>query len=456
MKVKDCSILVIEEKNELTKRLKREMYQRIICSFSKENILKIIEETDINIVFLDIMTSGIDSLEMIDRIHRINTKLVIIIIVPHGDHTLVVDSMNRGAYAHLCSPVDLVELELLTQRALQMQELIEFNRKLQLDIKKEYSINNILGISRSMQIIYEKINKVAITNATVLIQGESGTGKALVARAIHYNSDRANNPLIEINCGSLPETLLENELFGHEKGAFTGATDLMKGRFELAHAGTIFLDEIGEIPLSSQVKLLRVIQEREIVRLGGKRAIKVDVRIIAATNKNLESEMKKGNFREDLYYRLNVVPLFTSPLRERKEDIPILVDHFLRKFSLEHKKTIQGITQGAMDRLLNYSWPGNVRELENVMERVLIMGEEGIIMHEYLPLSVQSTTLKEGSSNTQMISEDLSLSENIAIIEKYLIEKALKKTKGNKTKAAKILGVSQRGFRYKLRRYDLN
>jgi transcriptional regulator with PAS, ATPase and Fis domain len=307
-----------------------------------------------------------------------------------------------------------------------------------------------------MQIIYETIKKVAKTNATVLIQGESGTGKALIARAIHYNSERADKPLIEVNCGSLPETLLENELFGHERGAFTGATDLKRGRFELAHSGTLFLDEVAEMRLSSQVKLLRVLQEKKFERLGGERTINVDVRIIAATNKNLEEEMKKGRFREDLYYRLNVVSINISPLRERKEDIPIFVNHFLQRFSQEHKKRIKGISQKALDEILNYSWPGNVRELENAIERAVVMQEEGIILPEHLPLSVQSVAWDNIPPVTDYLIESLSLSRHIKRLERDLLLRALKKAGGNRTRASELLEISLPTFRKKIREYKLD
>jgi transcriptional regulator with PAS, ATPase and Fis domain len=294
---------------------------------------------------------------------------------------------------------------------------------------------------------------VAKTNASVLIQGESGTGKALVARAIHYNSPRRKASFVEVNCASLPESLLENELFGHEKGAFTGALQLYRGRFERADGGTIFLDEVSELSLSSQAKLLRVLQEREFERLGGKSTIKVDVRVIASTNRNLEALVREGKFREDLYYRLNVVSIIMPPLRTRKEDIPIYVDHFIRVYSKDHQKSIKGISQKAMDELLSYSWPGNVRELQNVIERAVVIAEEELILPEHLPFSIQSVDYKDDTPPP--IDENLSLSQNLERVEEYIIKRALLRFSGNRKLAATFLGISEKALQQKIRRYKI-
>jgi DNA-binding NtrC family response regulator len=453
--IRDCNILIIEEKEDLTNKLRHKGCKKATaCTI--EQALKNIKNTDFNVVLLDVETPNLDTLQVIDAIHEANVDTVIILITKSATSNLVIQAMKKGAYGYLVKPVNLEELEIIGRKAIERQTLIDSNRELQKRIKAKYRFENILGISRNMQIVYETIKKVAKTNATVLIQGESGTGKALIARAIHYNSERADKPLIEVNCGSLPETLLENELFGHERGAFTGATDLKRGRFELAHSGTLFLDEVAEMRLSSQVKLLRVLQEKKFERLGGERTIQVDVRIIAATNKNLEEEMREGRFREDLYYRLNVVSINISPLRERKEDIPIFVNHFLQRFSQEHKKRIKGISQKALDEILNYSWPGNVRELENAIERAVVMQEEGIILPEHLPLSVQSVAWDNISPVTDYLVESLSLSRHIKRLERDLLLRALKKAGGNRTRASELLEISLPTFRKKIREYKLD
>jgi Nif-specific regulatory protein len=328
------------------------------------------------------------------------------------------------------------------------RQLRDENIRLRQELKKRFNIQNMVGQSNAMQQVYQLIEQVADSNATVLIRGESGTGKDLVAHAIHYNSPRAEKPFIKVNCTALPETLLESELFGHEKGAFTGAIERKIGRFERAHGGTIFLDEIGDFPVNLQVKLLRVIQFREFERLGGIETIKTNVRIIVATNKNLEQQIKEGIFREDLYYRVNVFPIYLPPLRERKDDIMQLADHFLEKYAAENKKNINRISTPAIEMLTSYHWPGNIRELENCIERAVLLCDDEVIRSEHLPPSLQMI------KKTQQVAGQ-SLVEIIANKEKELIVDALKKSGGQQRKAAKELGLTERILGYKIKRYGI-
>jgi Nif-specific regulatory protein len=330
----------------------------------------------------------------------------------------------------------------------EQRQLRDENVRLKQELKKRFNVQNMVGQSNAMQQVYQLIEQVADSTATVLIRGESGTGKDLVAHAIHYNSPRCDKPFIKVNCTALPETLLESELFGHDKGAFTGATERKFGRFERAHGGTIFLDEIGDFPVNLQVKLLRVIQFKEFERLGGIETIKTNVRIIVATNKNLEQQIKEGIFREDLYYRVNVFPIYLPPLRERKDDIMQLADHFLEKYAAENKKNINRISTPAIEMLTSYHWPGNIRELENCIERAVLLCDDEVIRSEHLPPSLQMI-----SKTAQVAGQ--SLNEIIANKEKELIVDALKKSGGQQRKAAKELGLTERILGYKIKRYGI-
>ncbi|MBI4972047.1 MAG: nif-specific transcriptional activator NifA [Candidatus Omnitrophica bacterium] len=333
------------------------------------------------------------------------------------------------------------------------EALVAETRALRSELKKKYRPESVIGESKRMLEVYSSIELISQSKATVLLRGESGTGKELIAKAIHYASPRAEKPFIKLSCAALPETLLESELFGYEKGAFTGATTLKKGRFELANGGTLFLDEIGDVAPVIQVKLLRVLQEKEFERLGGTETIHVDVRIITATNKDLEREVREGKFREDLYYRLNVVPIFLPSLRERKEDLPILVNHFLKKFASENNKNIQTIDDAAWDHILNYPWPGNVRELENAIERAVILCTGKVIKREHFPFELQDRVRKVETPSE--FEAKGNLNDAVANIEKKMIESAIKQSSGNKRKAAKMLGVTERILGYKLSKLKL-
>ncbi len=344
----------------------------------------------------------------------------------------------------------------------QREKLQNENAQLRNQLRKKFHPENILGESTRMEDVLSSVELVSQTRATVLLRGESGTGKELIAHAIHYNSDRSANAFIKVSCAALPENLLESELFGYEKGAFTGAAAMKIGRFEMAHQGTLFLDEIGDISASTQVKLLRVLQEREFERLGGTKTIRVDIRLIAATNKDLEAEVRAGHFREDLYYRLNVVPIFIPPLRDRKDDIPILVAHFIEKANRENHKQIKSISDEGLERLMNYSWPGNVRELENAVERAVVMCRADTLKPEDFPITGMKIRLEHvGSgphndlSGQSLLAQGVQLPEAVERVEKAMIMEALQKTEGNQRKAAQLLGVTERILGYKIKNYGL-
>jgi len=342
-------------------------------------------------------------------------------------------------------------------QAVKIQRLVEEDKKrlvdenihLRQELRDKYDFSSIIGGSGPVRQMYEQMAQVAATNTTVLIRGESGTGKELVAHAVHYNSPRANKPFIKVSCAALPDSLIESELFGYERGAFTGAESRKKGRFEMAEGGTLFLDEIGDINLSTQVKLLRVLQEREFERLGSTDTVKINVRLIAATNKDMEKALAAGTFREDLYYRLNVFTIFVPPLRERKADLLVLVDHFIEKFSREHRKAVKRISTPAIDMLMSYHWPGNVRELENTLERAVLMCDTQVIHGHHLPPSLQTA---EASGTVTRVS----LSDAVAGFEKDLIQDALKTTRGNRAKAARLLDTTERVLNYKVRKYAID
>ena len=331
-------------------------------------------------------------------------------------------------------------------------ELTHEVEALRQEIQNRFSINNIIGKSGKMQEIYKTIGKVADTNATVLIQGESGTGKELVAKAIHYNSRRKKHPLVKVNCAALPESLLESEIFGYEKGAFTGATDMKMGKFEFAHGGTLFLDEISEMSPALQVKLLRVIQEKEFERIGGLKTIKVDVRIIAASNRNLQELIKTSDFRKDIYYRLNVVPLYIPSLNERKEDIPLLAEYFINKYNQEMKTDVKHVSPETMSMIMAYHWPGNVRELENVIERAMVMGSGSLLLPENLPMGLQSYAVKADECINY---SDKPLREILQTVEKRVIKIALDRNDWNKSRTARQLQMSRQALTYKIEVYDL-
>lgn len=387
-------ILVVEDEKPLRIALCNLLQDEGFCILEAEDgkiALELMRDNRPNLIITDLKMPKVDGMKLLKRIKEMDQSLPVIVITAYGTSSTAIDAMKHGAYDYITKPFDLDEVLLTVKRALSHEALAMEVKALKDELSEKYRIDNIIGNSSQMQDIYKTIGRIAESKATVLIQGESGTGKELVANAVHYNSLRKNGSFIKMNCAALPETLLESELFGHEKGSFTGAVTARRGKFEAAHGGTIFLDEIGEMSPMLQSKLLRILQDQTFDRIGGNQSITVDVRVIAATNKNLEEEVKKGRFREDLYYRLNVVFIHIPPLRSRKEDIIPLIEYFLTKYSSEVKSETIGISKAVVDILLNYDWPGNVRELENVIERSIVFSGGKTIVPEHLPVTLRAT-----------------------------------------------------------------
>ena len=404
----------------------------------------LLEEMPFHVVLSDLKMPKMSGVELVRQLKEISPSTVGIIFTGHATIENAVDAMKAGAYDYITKPFHADEILVVLERALEYQRLNRENMSLRRQLKAKYKFENIISDHEKMLAIFEIVEKVADSDSTVLVYGESGTGKELIARALHYNSHRQDKPLIPINCGAIPEELLESELFGYEKGAFTGAASSRIGRFELAHTGTIFLDEIGEMSPSLQVKLLRVLQEREFERVGGTRTIKVDVRIIAATNKDLEAMVEKNEFREDLFYRLNVIPIELPALRERRSDIPLLVQHFMEHFNAQKHRDIEGVLPEALERLTAYHWPGNVRELENVIERITILKGSGVIALEDLPEKIMRSFKSGGMvPNIDVPDEGLDFDAVVQTFEKHLLTRALDKTHGVKAKAAVLLHMNR-------------
>jgi len=422
-----------------------------------QSAIEEVKKEKFNIVITDLMMPKMTGIDVIKNLKAIDPDLQCIVITGYATVSTAVDAMKAGAYDYLMKPFNGTEVLMLLKRVMELQDLQAENSQLKRTLNQRYGYENLIGNSEGIQKVCSLIEKVAETDSTILILGESGTGKELVARTIHYNSPRKNKPLIPINCGAIPETLLESELFGHEKGAFTGASTTRIGRFELADGGTIFLDEIGDMSPTLQVKLLRVLQQREFERVGGVRTIKVDVRIIAATNIDLEHAVHEGKFREDLYYRLNVIPVVIPPLRERADDIPLLMDHFLSHFNKTKKRDIKGFSPAAMDILISYPWPGNIRELENLVERLIILKGNGTICPDDLPEKFISHTLNnEGALHITLPETGVNLKDVVEEFENNLILQAMQKAQGVKNKAAQLLSLNRTTLVEKLKKKKLD
>lgn len=411
-----------------------------------------VHDSSFDSILMDIRMVKMSGLEALEEIKRINPAIPIIIMTAYASVETAVEALKKGAYDYLTKPLDFDELKLALGRAMDHSRLKEENRALRESLGAQFDRRNLIGRSAAMTKLLETVAQVAPSEATVLITGDSGTGKEMIAGAIHFNSPRKDGPFVRINCAAITETLLESELFGHEKGSFTGADRRKEGKFRQAQGGSLFLDEVSEMSLAMQVKLLRVLQEREITRVGGDEAIKVDVRIIAASNKDLFEQIEAGRFREDLFYRLNVVTLNVPPLRERREDIPLMAQHFLENFSEKNRKNIKGFTPRAMDRLLKYGWPGNVRELMNSVERAVVMSRAEYIDEEDLSL-IDRQTGKAFAPDTaqEPVAESLPLDE----VEKVTILKTLEQVGGNKSEAARRLGITRRTLHQKLKKYGM-
>jgi len=432
--------------------LKGSKYDLLMAASGKE-ALKLFEQERPHITLLDIIMPHLDGLKVLEKIKRIDAKAVVIMITAAKSIKTAVEAMKLGAYDYITKPFNVDEIRLIVKKAFSNLDLVGEVEYLRAEIGRIYGLDNIVGKTKVMKNIFSLIKQVADSKLTVLIQGESGTGKELVAKAVHFNSSRKNKPFIDVNCAAIPDTLMESELFGHQKGAFTGAYERKLGRFELANGGTLFLDEIGDLSLSNQSKILRFLQERQFTTVGGSKPVMVDVRVIAATNKNLEKSMRDGSFRDDLYYRMNVFPIFIPPLRERKEDIPLLVNHFIRK-SAQQGKDVKGISHKALELLINYHWPGNVRELENVVERAVALCSKSIISPGDLPQNTREG-VGLGADEDAVLEGKLSFDEAQETFERNIILKALEKANYVQSRAAELLGVSRRILKYKIDRWGI-
>ena len=444
------TVLIIDDeeniRNGLAANFELEDYEVKTAANGKDG-LDLVAKGDIDLVITDLRMDGISGEEVVKRVTTETPGIPVIVLTGHGSIDAAVEAMKSGAYDFLTKPLNLDQLNLIVKRALENRELSLQHKLLKEEIESSACLEQMIGRSAEMQKVFSMIKKVAPAKASVLSTGESGVGKELVATASHNLSGRKDKAFIKVHCAALSESLLESELFGHEKGAYTGADSMQKGRFELAHGGTIFLDEIGEINQNVQIKILRVLQEKTFERVGGEKSISVDVRIVAATNKNLEEEVKAGRFREDLYYRLNVVHLKVPSLKERKDDLPLLIDSFIKKFAAENEKEIIGIDSKAKAALLKYDWPGNIRQLQNCIESSVVMSNGKQIKLEDLPLSVSEYTGQEAISIPMGISlEDA---------EKIIIMQNLSANKGNKSKTADILGIGRKTLHRKLNEYGL-
>ena len=416
-----------------------------------QSAIEAVKERFYDLILMDIRMNRVGGIEALEKIKEISPDIPILMMTAYASVDTAVQAMRSGAYDYLTKPLDIDELKILVAKALRHHQLEKENIFLKEQLGSRFDFSNIIGRSRAMKELLETVAMVAPSEATVLILGESGTGKELIANAIHQNSPRSNHPFIKVNCAALPETLLESELFGHEKGAFTGAVSRRQGRFHLAHKGSILLDEIAEMSMATQSKILRVLQEREFEPIGSSETVKVDTRIITATNKNLEEEVRANRFREDLYYRINVVNLTVPSLRDRREDIPLLVDFFLKRYAKKNHRNLKGFTPKAMDLLMRYDWPGNIRELENVVERSVIMMRGDFITPDEFP-----GVLKSLDPEYEQISAEMLSGKSLKEMEKAMIMRTLQESDGNRTRAAEILGISRRSLQLKLKEYGVN
>lgn len=453
------TILVADDEKSMREFLEimltREGYEVFVASTAQEAIEKI-SSRSIDLVISDINMPKTSGMAVLKSSIEIDSNIPVIMITAYAAADTAVKAMKMGAYDYITKPFNIDEIKLVVAKALERRKDKEELGRLKAEVAKSYGVGgDILGKSEPMRRIFSMINKMARSRSTVLITGESGTGKELVAKAIHYHSDRKNKPFLSVNCGAIPEQLLESELFGHQKGAFTGAISDKKGLLEIADGGAFMLDEIGEAPQSVQVKMLRVLQEREFKRVGGVKDIKVDVRIIAATNQNLEDLIKAGKFREDLFYRLSILPIHLPPLRDRKGDIPLLVSRFIEKYSDEVKRKNISISNEAMSLLESYNWRGNVRELENIIERAVVLTTGSLIEPENFPDEVRFYSPHTGKEPIDLPDEGVDLEEIVSCVERDLLLKALNRTSGKKKEAAKLVNLSFRSFRYKLAKYGI-
>jgi two-component system, NtrC family, response regulator len=453
----DTILVVDDEVNYLTvmEALLGDAGYEVLTAPSAIEALKIAGASDLDLVLTDMKMPKMTGIELLDKLHQLHQDLPVIIMTAFGTVEKAVTAMKKGAFDYILKPFKNEEILVTIAKALEHRHLILSNRLLNQELDKKYGFPNIVGESRVMEDILALVKRVAGSRATVLVTGESGTGKELIARAIHQVSNRATKSFISVNCAALTETLLESELFGHERGAFTHAVAMRKGRFELADGGTLFMDEVAEMSQGLQVKLLRVLQEMEFERVGGVRTIKVDVRVVAASNRDLKEEVEAGRFREDLFYRLNVVHLHLPPLRQRQEDIPLLAAHFIKKYVQENLRDKTRITPEALKVLIHYAWPGNVRELENVMERAVILCSNNIISPQDLPGELAPAPAEASLDIDRFIPLNTPLPEALDAIEEQMIRRALEKSGQIQVRAAELLGITKSLLQYKLKKYQL-
>ena len=449
--VRPTLLIVDDEKNTregLARALRRNYH--VFLADSGESALEFLAVQSVDVVLTDLRMPGMDGITLLKRVLARSPQPIVLLLTAYGNVETAVEAMKHGAHDFLTKPVNLDHLELVLQRALRSRRIEGEHAELKKQVETRPKVENMIGVSEAMESVLETLRQVAPTRATVLILGESGTGKELVAQALHTMSPRVKAPFVAVHCAALSENLLESELFGHEKGAYTGATERRKGRFELADGGTLFLDEIGEISPATQVKILRVLEEHKFERVGGQETIKVDVRLVAATNRDLQSMVAAGTFREDLFYRLNVVELRLPPLRERTGDIPLLVNHYLERLARENNRPVPAVTPEALEALCAYAWPGNIRELRNVMERMVVMTRGDKLGLRDVPASIRAggTVPKPSPGEPATLSLDQA--------EKRMIQEALKLQEGNRTAAAKQLGISRRTLHRKLNEYGLH
>lgn len=448
------SILIVDDEDAQRSVLKGYLEKkgyRVFSASSGNEGIKTVQNNIIDIILSDFKMPDKTGLEVLEEVKKINPEISFVILTAYGTIENAVKAMRLGAFDYISKPVDLDELDLMIERIIENRNLKSENQILKNQLKEKFKIDSFISQSPKMEEVLSVASRAADSRATVLITGESGTGKEVLAKSIHYVSSRKDKPFVAVNIPALPETLLESELFGHEKGAFTGAEKSKKGRFELAHEGTIFLDEIGDIPINLQVKLLRVLQEHQIEKLGSMDTVNIDVRIIAATHQNLEQKIKDGSFREDLFYRLNIVSLNIPPLRERKEDILPLIEHFIEKYSKENGRENLSLSKETVDTLIKYNFPGNVRELENIIERAVVLSRGNTITVNDLPNVVKGFKAeKEIPAN-----EETTLIEQVEELEKKLIFDALTKSNGNQSQAGRLLGLTERNLRYKMQKYGI-
>lgn len=452
---RNIRILVVDDEQNQRELLQGFLLKKsysVQAAESGEQALGLLKEQIFEVILTDHKMPGMDGTTLLREIKALFPETWVVLMTAYGTVERAVEAMKLGAYDYLSKPIDLEELLILLERIESNILLTRENRQLREELKEKFSFEGLITQSPKMEEVLSLVARVAPSQSTVLIRGESGTGKGLIAKIIHYHSARSSGPMITVNCAAIPENLLESELFGHEKGAFTGALFQHLGKFEQAQGGTLFLDEIGDLSPALQAKLLRAIQEKTFERVGGNKTIRVDVRVISATHQDLEQSIQDGRFRQDLYFRLNVVSLFLPPLRERREDIPLLVDYFLKKFGRENNTETLEVSKEARELLLRYPYPGNVRELENLVERAVVLCRGPLITTRDLPFH-----LKEGVREPEGVafSSNLTLPEQLEELEKHLVHQALKETGGVQTRAAEKLGISERVLRYKLQKYGL-